>query len=197
MSLTQPRLDYWATAIITNDMAHSRCADWERVLAPYRGEIEKVLEIGSYEGQSALFWLGFFDCHVTCIDIWNKAAVGCASGAQVESHFDVNTAGKPVRKLKGKSNYWLDQLTPEGGLFDLIYIDGDHRRDQVMIDSILAWRVLRAGGLMIWDDYRDYGIYSQHEERPEHAIDAFLGMRPSEYIEIADTGQQMIVRKRE
>src|SRR5689334_22074915 len=36
---------------------------------------------------------------------------------------------------------------------DVIYVDGSHARNDVIVDSILAWRLLRPDGLMIWDDY--------------------------------------------
>ena len=39
------------------------------------------------------------------------------------------------------------------GLFDLIYIDGSHSAKDVLLDSLLAWRLLRPGGAMVWDDY--------------------------------------------
>jgi predicted O-methyltransferase YrrM len=79
--------------------------------------------------------------------------------------------------------------------FELIYIDGDHHRDQVMIDSCLAWRLLRPGGIMIWDDYSNYCPDEPDENRPERAIDLFCNMVHPSLIE--STGQQLIVRKQE
>jgi predicted O-methyltransferase YrrM len=65
------------------------------------------------------------------------------------------------------------QLTCEGAAFDLIYVDGDHARDQVTIDSLLAWRCLHPGGIMIWDDNEAY--------LPDAAplISAFIAMQQS------------------
>lgn len=37
--------------------------------------------------------------------------------------------------------------------FDLIYIDGSHMRVDVMMDAVLAWPLLKAGGVMVFDDY--------------------------------------------
>ena len=45
------------------------------------------------------------------------------------------------------------ELVEAGRSFDLIYIDGSHRRDDVMVDSLLAWSLLREGGFIIFDDY--------------------------------------------
>jgi len=190
-----PRPDYWANAVITHTMADSRRETWERVLAPYQQDVKYVLEIGSYEGQSALFWCNFFpDAHVTCVDSWEDkdVAKGCTSGREVESHFDKNTLGLPVTKMKLKSTAALVRLATY--TFDFIYVDGDHTRLQVMTDSCLAWGLLRSGGIMVWDDYRDYR--PDLIDRPTPAIDAFVFVMKSDLEIIHDSGQQLIVRKR-
>src|SRR5262245_61267891 len=77
------RLDYpfWDGAKITHTMADSRVENWQRVLAPFQGKVKTVLEIGSYEGQSAMFWLDFFRCQLTCIDPWTEYNKGVRSGS--------------------------------------------------------------------------------------------------------------------
>jgi hypothetical protein len=130
---------YWKEATLTHTMADSRREDWERILEPYRREIRTVLEIGSYEGQSALFWINHFGASVTCIDSWQNFADGCSSASEVERHFDANLHGR-AHKIKDDSTPALYSLQNSQAMFDLIYIDGDHSADQVMIDSTLAWR---------------------------------------------------------
>ena len=44
-----------------------------------------------------------------------------------------------------------------GGLLDAIFIDGDHSDLAVEHDSLLAFQVVRSGGLVIWHDYHDLG----------------------------------------
>jgi predicted O-methyltransferase YrrM len=186
------RPDYWARATITHTMADSRRVGWELALGQFKAEIKCVLEIGSYEGQSALFWHHYFGAHVTCIDSWQDkdAAKGCTSGQEVEAHFDKNVHDLPVKKIKSESTPALMKLSGE---FDLVYIDGDHTRLQVMIDSCLAWRLLRKRGFMVWDDYRYYR--PDLIDRPTPAIDAFCKAMNSEIIVVKDTGQQLMVRK--
>jgi len=41
-------------------------------------------------------------------------------------------------------------------VFDFMYIDGSHKCIDVYNDCVLAWRILRKGGLMVLDDYH-YG----------------------------------------
>lgn len=174
---------YWKEATLTHTMADSRREDWERILEPYRREIRTVLELGSYEGQSALFWINHFGASVTCIDNWQNFADGCSSASEVERHFDANLRGR-AHKIKDNSTPALYSLKKSHAMFDLIYIDGDHSADQVMVDSILAWGCLRFGGIMIWDDYCD---------TPE-TIDFFRRSHSAEFI--GNTGQQMFVRRR-
>lgn len=173
-------------------MSDSRRLEWEFVLEPFRDQIKKVLEIGSYEGQSALFWHHHFGACVTCIDTWQDkdVAKGCTSGQEVETHFDQNTRGLPVTKIKLDSTRALTQLHEK---FDLVYIDGDHTRLHVMTDSCLSWRLLRSGGLMVWDDYRDYE--PTWMDRPTPAIDAFVAMMQEQITVLKDTGQQLMIRK--
>jgi predicted O-methyltransferase YrrM len=185
---------YWAKAKITHTMANSRTQGWESILGPIRDEIKRVLEIGSYEGQSALFWHGFLNAHVTCIDNWKHVADGCANAREVERHFDNNTRGLRITKMKvATSTDALVQLIRDKVSFDLAYIDGDHSRLQVMIDTCLAWRLLRSGGIMVWDDYEEYR--PDLVDRPTPAIDAFNAFMQPEIIFIENTGQQLIVRK--
>ena len=191
-----PQPPYWSNAVITHAMADSRRADWERVLARYRGELKSVLEIGSYEGQSALFWSNFLGAHVTCIDTWTKVWHGANEPREVERHFDANL-GRRARKIKSESTPALHRLARDGAMFDLVYVDGDHSRDQVMVDSILAWRCLRVGGVMIWDDYESFRPEADDRARPVSAVNYFVAMQGKAVSVIENTGQQLFARKME
>ena len=178
---------------ITHPMADSRAENWIRILAPFKDKVKSILEVGSYEGQSALFWLDFFPgVALTCIEPWAYYATGALSALEVEDHFDTNV-GKLVTKIKGNSIPSLYALS--GSKFDLIYIDGDHRRDNVMIDSLLAWPLLNPGGVMIWDDYATYDPKAKPSRRPQPAIDAFLKMKADELTILENTKEQMFVVK--
>lgn len=167
--------------------------DWVRVLTPWRGEIKQVLEIGSWEGFSAVFWHRFFDASVWCIDNWENATLARDVASKVEANFDANTGSNAFHKIKQDSTLALYEQ--RGGTYDLIYIDGDHHRNQVMVDSVLAWPLLRSGGIMIWDDWKLYCPDLPDAERPESAVRLFLEMVRGEWEELADTGRQLYVRK--
>jgi len=163
------------------------------MFAPFRNSIRLVLEIGSYEGQSALFWHHFFGATVTCVDNWRQVAKGCATSREVEDHFDANVAGLSIFKMKSDSTAALVKLGGTGATFDLIYVDGDHSRLQVMIDTCLAWTMLREGGFMVWDDFQDYR--PDLIDRPTPAIEAFVTMMKERIAILANTGQQLAVQK--
>lgn len=182
-----------AAGTITHSMTDSRVEAWVSLLAPFKDKVKAILEIGSYEGQSSLFWLDFFPgVALTCVDPWAYYTTGALSAIEVEDHFDTNV-GKLVTKIKGNSIPSLYALS--ASRFDLIYIDGDHRRDQVMIDSLMAWPLLNPGGVMIWDDYATYDPTAKPSRRPQPAVDMFIAMKADELSILANTQEQMLVVK--
>ena len=100
---------------------------------------------------------------------------------------------KPARILEigsfeGRSTCWLIEACaaladliaerrPEP--FDLVYIDGSHQAPDVLTDAVLAFQLLKVGGVMIFDDY----LWSMDRPgtqdvlmMPKPAIDAFLNI---------------------
>jgi len=70
----------------------------------------------------------------------------------VERVYDSRIAFRPnVIKYKMDSKEFLRSI--EEPTFDFIYIDGDHTAEGVLQDAVLAWRLLKAGGIMAFDDY--------------------------------------------
>jgi len=162
---------------------------WEDLLEPYRKRAVTVLEIGSWEGRSAVFFLEYLpQARITCIDTFaggdehQEGRFGGAVG-QLERRFDANVAAYAgrVEKIRSRSFPALDALLQSGRRFDVVYVDGSHKRDDVLIDSVLAWQLLNPGGLLIWDDYL-WGAQLRTDERPQPAIDAFLALHEGEYV---------------
>ncbi len=50
------------------------------------------------------------------------------------------------------SELLLPQLVSEGRVFDFVFIDGSHRFDHVFVDLFYANRLLKPGGLVLFDD---------------------------------------------
>ena len=69
---TVDRLRYrpwFAGKDFTSDWTSTNFTMWRRMLSPLCGERLRILEIGSWEGRSAVFFLNFFPrATITCID---------------------------------------------------------------------------------------------------------------------------------
>jgi predicted O-methyltransferase YrrM len=57
----------------------------------------------------------------------------------------------------------------EDDFFDIIYIDGNHQPEYVMEDAVLAFRKLKVGGYLLFDDYLFKGL-----DLTKRGIDGFL-----------------------
>ena len=180
MDMSRSEFDWFRDKQFTTDFVTLHIPSWDAVLCGLRGRELEILEIGSWEGRSAVFWLEYFpSSHVTCIDTFSGEGeeLDGNSAEGIEARFDANLApyGQRVRKIKGASVAALPSL--KGEKFDLIYIDGCHLRDETLVDSLLSWPLLAEGGHIIWDDYyfgADDGRPS--EERPQQSIDVFIEM---------------------
>jgi hypothetical protein len=63
--------------------------------------------------------------------------------------------------------------------FDLIYVDGSHQASDVLTDAIIAFQLLRVGGVMIFDDYLWCMRPTGEEDTlnmPKAAIDSFISL---------------------
>jgi predicted O-methyltransferase YrrM len=177
----------------TTDWASRAFPVWQRELDFPKDHTLNILEVGAWEGRSTLFFLNFFPKSViTSVDLFTFGN---------DARFDMNVMAKHadrVTKVVGRSLRVLDRLATSRTMsFDLIYIDGSHDRDDVIIDSILAWRLLRVGGIMVWDDYGLLSAMPEHFNRhqdPKPAIDVFLQWHLEE-ARVIHRDYQMLVRK--
>jgi predicted O-methyltransferase YrrM len=150
----------------------------------------KMLEIGSFEGRSAIWFLENIltgsGSSITCVDgFW----------APYGDVFDRNIAASGqahrVTRLTGFSQTILPALADAG--FDAIYIDGGHTEREVAEDAFHAWRLAKPGAILIFDDYA-WRPELPLEDRPKRAIDRFLIDREGEYHLMLHR-YQVIVRK--
>ncbi len=165
---------------------------WRELLSQLPG-IGKVIEIGSYEGRSAVWlienafkaggkgelycvdtWKGGVEHHVADMSAIEERFLGNIATAKSRSRADVT-----VHVLKGSSLELLASLLSEGhGLsFDLIHIDGSHQCPDVLGDAVLSFQLCKVGGLILCDDY----CWSQEPHgsedllnQPKLAIDSFV-----------------------
>ena len=148
----------------------------------------QILEIGSFEGRSANWFLDNIATHptsaITCVDLFPP---------RLDQFFDHNIRvggnEEQVTKLQGKSQEVLRGLK---GSFDVVYVDACHLATCAISDIVLSWHLLKLNGLMIIDDYGwDQPLLV---DRPELAVDSFLQIFEP-YIEVRHKGYQVIVAK--
>ena len=157
----------------------------------------KVLEIGSYEGESTCYIINFLEnkknAELYCIDTWDGAIEQKnreVDMLEVERRFDHNTnlALSKLKnsinfsKLKGKSDIMLSKLLIEKKeiYFDFIYVDGSHQATDVLFDAVMAFKLVRVGGVIAFDDYiwfeRNLPQGKDLNRCPKPAIDAFINI---------------------
>lgn len=150
---------------------------WEQWLAHLKGKPAVGLEIGTCRGESA-------ESMCTRIFTDPKSLYYCVDTFEGSPEYDkaikfseVEAAArerlkrfKQVAILKGMSNDVLKKFkTP----LDAVYIDGGHDSLNVIRDSVMAFDLLKVGGVMIWDDY-GWTLMPNEVDRPKFAIDFFL-----------------------
>ena len=165
---------------------------WDQLVAQWKPS--RILEIGCYEGRATCYLIAACSAHhaleLHCIDTW-EGGTEHAEGAMaaVERRFDRNVdlarknAAHPVKlkKYKEASNRALLRIAAaeDPSSFDLAYVDGSHQAPDVLTDAVLAFQLVRPGGLIIFDDYLWYMEQPGKQDAfnmPKPAIDAFVNI---------------------
>lgn len=157
---------------------------WEQDLRHLKGKPGiRALEIGCFEGQSACWFLENIltdpTSRLVCVDPF-AVPMTTVLLRFFEGRFDENVAasgaGDRVTKLIGPSQVVVRTLQP--AQFDFVYVDGSHKVGDVLQDAVLAWTVLKPGGIAMFDDYALVDDVSEGlmARAPGRALDAFLSI---------------------
>jgi len=158
--------------------------------------IKNILEIGSYEGRSAIFFLdNFKNSIINCVDTWSGSDEhDNFDFGVIEKNFDSNTSAfqsnDRLKKFKMNSNKFFLNNSKK---YDLIFVDGDHSSNQVKIDINNSWKILNKGGYLILDDYM-WWFYKDLKRNPSSSINNFIVNHISE-ISSLKIWQQVIIKK--
>jgi predicted O-methyltransferase YrrM len=168
---------------------------------------KRFLEIGSYEGRSSVWLASQLEEGgvLECVDPWIGNGEHAAPGVAIEDKYE--RFQRNVEKWKkGNTNRiwsyrqtsfeWLTETNRSRfpGSYDFIYVDGSHLAKDCLTDCILAWPLLRPGGLMCIDDYV-WGDGTDIARSPKMAIDVFTSLWGAE-LDFVGHGNQVVVRKR-
>jgi predicted O-methyltransferase YrrM len=186
-----------APAARRDDLAYSQdyvtghTHNWTEALRHLMGKPDVLgLEIGAFEGRSTRWFLENVvtgpKARLVVIDPVPRAT------------FHANVADLAVRMdyLREMSQVALRDRRFVPGSFDFAYIDGDHSARAVLEDSVLVWRLLKPGGVLLWDDYLWKAENTADPLRsPRPAIDAFLALHAGDYDVLLCDWQYIIKRK--
>jgi predicted O-methyltransferase YrrM len=202
--LAKAEITNWETGkTFTTDWAASHFFTWAELLHPLRQKPVRILEIGSWEGRSALFFLNYLPrSRIVCIDTFGGNVEHhldpyfAKLAPEAERRFDANLAALAdrVEKIKGSSTGILPELGISGRRFDFAYIDGSHMAADVYSDAVLTWSMMESGGVVVFDDY-EWDMMNEERERPKLGIDAFLAAVAGHYREIYRGFQVAIVKR--
>ncbi len=122
---------------------------------------QRVFEIGTYTGVSTLFMAlnAPDEAEVFTLDLDPAArdthrhglGVGGFPAFEVGGAYQGTPAAARVRQLYGPSATY-DYSAFEHTI-DLVLVDADHTYEFVKQDTATAFRLLRPGGIIVWDDY--------------------------------------------
>ena len=200
----------------TNDWFVKHRPLWDKYLPAI--DPRDVLEIGSFEGQSACYMIETLGArhpfNLTCVDTFEggiehkPGGESVANMAEVEErfHFNVNLAMQESPEhvsldvRKGDSNLELCKLLAEGKSesFDFVFVDGSHVACDVLADAIHAFHLLKVGGVIVFDDYLwqeklPYGVDPLRS--PKMAVDSFTTIFARKLQLIQAPLYQFFVRK--
>jgi predicted O-methyltransferase YrrM len=136
------------------------------------------LEIGAFYGANLLTVAKTYGKNnaskLYCIDSWvdyNDYTEYKGQHKEIYKMFIENIRGSgesnKIKIINGFSNIELPKLDDE--FFDIIYIDANHEPEYVLEDAVLAFRKLKQGGYMIFDDYGWGG-----DDMTKSGIDGFI-----------------------
>tara|TARA_B100000242_G_scaffold176790_1_gene126775 strand:+ start:617 stop:1399 length:783 start_codon:yes stop_codon:yes gene_type:complete len=133
----------------------------------------KYLEIGTFEGRSALFVSQFNFKKIVCVDPYidyNETEQYNFKMSDVlesvKKKFDkINS--KDIKLIREKSDFFFSINKDK---FDIIYIDGYHKHDYVKRDFINSMTCLKEGGILICDDF----LWIKYEKLEQNPLGAIL-----------------------
>lgn len=182
----------------TQDWYTSHIPLWQHLLSHLSGKPNiHFLEIGPFEGRATLWLLENIlthsDSSITVIDTFAGSMEHermDLSGLHHRFLTNIHAHRDRVNIIQDCSQHVLGRLE---NTFDFIYVDGSHLAEDVLTDGILSWRLLKEGGVLIFDDY-PWRPDLPDRDRPQGAIDRFLVAFQGE-LELLHQDWQVAIRK--
>lgn len=169
-------------------MTPQRLAVLGELVASLPGPV-RALEVGSYEGASALaisHAIGERGGEVVCVDPWAPYFSGepmdertaameadLASGAVFDRFRQNIGSAHPLAPIRYVRATLKDARVT--GAFDFVFIDACHRYSAVVQDIAIAMPLVRLGGILAGDDLEKQGADAYREAQEGREQDMFRG----------------------
>lgn len=157
------------------------------------GQVNRVLEIGVYQGRSSCWILQNMLAPkgtLVSVDPFIEDEIDAFTAESVEDSPYYNAERLALWRSNtqevigpdqtldlrvGRSYRVLGQLIAENQIFDFIYVDGNHAAATVLADACACFGLLRVGGVMLFDDYL-WDHTPDWLARPKMSVDAFVNL---------------------
>jgi hypothetical protein len=173
----------------SDDWFSDRIPIFERFLGGLKDQPCRLLEIGSYEGRSAAWLINNVATHSSSV----VETIDAQENQRLRPNLAATGHSDRIKFHLGLSAAVLRTLPLES--YDFAYIDGSHWTVNVLEDAVHAFGLLKAGGIMAFDDYLWDDPRWNQEGRPKEAVDAFLAIY-ADKIDLLDRGYQVWIRKK-
>jgi predicted O-methyltransferase YrrM len=157
----------------------------------------RYAEVGTFYGANllsvAMTYAAHPDSVLVAIDPWTDYSDYPEYKGQQETVYqtcmqNIAPIGSKLQIKRGYSHEMLPTL--EDSSFDIIYIDGNHEPEYVLEDAVLAFRKIKVGGFLIFDDYGWGGA-----DLTQRGIDAFLSGYHKRIRRLGQRKSQVFVQK--
>jgi predicted O-methyltransferase YrrM len=189
----------------TQDWFSHNVEHWRALFPLVSSKQPRALEIGSWEGRSAVFLLNEL-CQeggsITCIDHFDLFHTEAGKQRFERIQHNLAATGKqeyrvlPQFSVPALMQILSEETRVEEPGFDWIYVDGSHEADDTLLDRELVWRLARKGAIIIFDDYHWDKEPEDSVHHPKRGIDTFLSLHKGEYDLLTAPDHYQVVLKK-
>lgn len=184
-----------------HEKAHG--ANWRKWLGHLKDTPACGLELGTWKGESAEWMLNSIFTHEMseyyCIDTFagseehHLAGIDC-SKLEEETRARLAPYQNRVVIFKGESHQSLHEMCVIRELkLDFVYIDAAHDAMNVLRDAVLAFDILKVGGILVFDDLT-WTVMPNAIDCPRMAIEALVACYAKQ-VEVIGMGSQLALKR--
>lgn len=146
-----------------------------------------ILEVGAYEGRSTTWisdnLLTNLDSRMDVVDTFEDWVVHPgADDNRLQKLYSRNLSlsknGEKIQTFVGDSRIFLPHFLNMQHKYDFIYVDGNHGTENVIIDGLCAYHLLKDDGVIIFDDYEFTSNDVQTVKLGLERLESFVRLKP-------------------